>query len=255
MRKRVVLIGQYFFIGKWLESSLQEFGYVTQGIQFTHPNRLEAYPSDRWFLLDIHDFHQLTIEMMEIEPDVIIYIPVTLSYDLCEKNPELADLGNNEAVEHIKEIATIHNAHFILISSDITATNQNHEASKSQLFLTIKKGELILGEYKKSTIVRSSMILDNGPFGVISYLHSQKEMQLTNKYLVTRSNYAKLVSCVIKNSMYGVQEYNGEEVSIKYIRDLVARYHGLPYSGSSVDISREFFTLQENPELMDCFKL
>ena len=61
-------------------------------------------------LLELRNFHDLTIEIVDLEPEIILYIPMLVESNNRDDFNEINDIIHGELIEHIIETAQIVNS-------------------------------------------------------------------------------------------------------------------------------------------------
>jgi len=196
----VLLLGDYFNGLADIEPILNQ-SYSLEVICFLDTTQ---YPDlslpTQWSVIDFHDFHQLTIEIIEIDPRVIVYISPYLRKARCELYPDLADMANAEAIEHLREIVTMNNCHLIVISS-------NHLGGSDIRTQTLTEGEDAVRGMGKVTILRIPEIADHSAEGIVAYVnqHNTKNSLATLDYQVLAGE----LKSIINHHRYGIIELPG----------------------------------------------
>jgi dTDP-4-dehydrorhamnose reductase len=188
----LLFIGPYNEVTITLITELEKKFEVAK-LQFDQEDKLVS--SSPWYSLPITNFHDLTVKLMESEPERVIYFPPMLDYHRCEKDPEDAYISNEEAIEHIKEVLSVKNVQFILFSSDLVLSSIDCILGNS-----ISLGEEIARSYSRSSIVRLSPFEEQ-----VTLQEGTDKIQLLDK-----TQFSRIISQILHNLQYETYNMAGE---------------------------------------------
>lgn len=108
------------------------------------PNDLSR-KNDEISIFELRNFHDLTIEIVEFEPDIILYIPLHVETKDGDDLVEINDIIHVEIIEHILETAQIVNSKICYFYLE----NNNDSVSQRSV-------ELVHG-YSRSLIITTNL--------------------------------------------------------------------------------------------------
>lgn len=203
MTRRVILVGDPK-LGLTLMADELELEYSVRRIAFIDQENIsEGDINSNWEVIDFRNFHELTIRIMEIEPDVLIYLSPFIRVNWCARYPDYAEIANSEAVAHLHESLSIHNTHLILISViDKDQINQTPGYRKRQQ--TFRDGEEIVAGMNKCSIIRVPELVTQSSDGLLAWF---KEFQPEiNPEVVTVGFLTHAIRERINTRQFGISE-------------------------------------------------
>lgn len=93
--------------------------------------------------INIRNFHELTIQIMDFEPDLIVYFSPILTAKQTIKDVELLDIVYIEIIEHLMEVMQVSNSKLYFISTD-QVFSQINSNEKSPLDPITDIGQLLV---------------------------------------------------------------------------------------------------------------
>ena len=104
--------------------------------------------SSKGKLFELRNFHDLTIEIVDLEPEIILYIPMLLASNNRDDFNEINEIIHVELIEHVLETAQVVNSkicYFDLNSNLIGVTQRSVELVRGysrSLIITTKRSEI-----------------------------------------------------------------------------------------------------------------
>ncbi|MHA2031411.1 MAG: hypothetical protein ACW99A_17625 [Candidatus Kariarchaeaceae archaeon] len=111
---------------------------------------------------DYRNFHDITIEILDFEPELIVYIPMNYQLIPLESQFEVLDLIYSEFIEHLLETAQIINCDICLLN--LSNVDGILVSSPNEKKLIIKYTELIdfgiklIERYSKSSVISANTV-------------------------------------------------------------------------------------------------
>jgi dTDP-4-dehydrorhamnose reductase len=159
---------------------------------------LEVIEGDSLVEIDILDKGQITREIARIRPEIVINTAALTNVDMCESNPELAELANSVAPSNIARACRECGAKMIQISTDYVFSgdngmyNENSPTSPIQEYGKTKlRGEQNAIEILGSDVcvIRTSVVFDgkskNFVKWVLDSLRSGEEIRIVRDQWVS----------------------------------------------------------------------
>ena len=199
---RVLLLGDYFNGLLGLAKSLDDT-YNLYKIAFFDITRYnDLHLAEDWEIIDFRDFHELTIRLMDIQPDIVIYLSSYNRRKRCALNPELAYLANTELLEHLHEVLSIHASHLIVL-----IPNSRYLSQIGGIMIeSIEEGKQMVRGMGKMTYLEYHEIIDRSPEGYFTWTKLRGDKIETNnlaKEVSTVDDLANDIIRIIDNSIYG----------------------------------------------------
>ncbi|MCE7733996.1 MAG: hypothetical protein GPJ54_03900 [Candidatus Heimdallarchaeota archaeon] len=109
---RITIIGYDDIFVDRLYSELKKLNHQVNRIDLYISNLTNdmSRESNEIRILELRNFHDLTIEIVEFEPDIIVYIPMDPTIKSEDELNEIDDIIHVELIEHILETARVVNS-------------------------------------------------------------------------------------------------------------------------------------------------
>ena len=221
-----MIVGDYFH-GLADLAQLMSSHYQLHNIALGETNGDKQEDLDpNWIELDFRNFHDFTIEFMEFEPDILIYLSPYIRKSRAEINPEPADISNREFIEHIREVSYIQNTHVIVLMPNL---HENDELDFPVWHKTITAGIECISGSGRYTIISIPEILDSSPEGLVSWLNDQDPLTFTNLLgdleTLRVQKLAEEISEVISSPIFGSYTINGTKLSKEDLQFIKSPLH------------------------------
>jgi len=161
MTRKYLLLGNMDHLGKYSEiSSLKSssIDFISLTGEYSIPISPPIF--SKFITIPLIDFHSITIEIIEIEPDLIIYCSPFILQDYNDE--EILSIAHEEFIQHLYEIVPVVGCKIVMVSSEdvfiskpsITVTAFSSPNSDSAMGKSLINGENQIMNNNRNFIIR-----------------------------------------------------------------------------------------------------
>ncbi len=154
---RILFIGDLNFIWDACNELLLD-NYTIKTIQFT-PTEISTVVSIEK-MYDISDFHSITIDIMDMDPDIILYNSALNNNEIVRNHPEWTKLANIEFTQHLIDTISVLNVPLVYFSYQTNYSNSplNESMSIAENFVMSYSKGIVIQTFQEKTNIQSDQI-------------------------------------------------------------------------------------------------